>query len=157
MNVEFINPFLNSISNVLATMATLEIKPGSLTLKSDNIPHGDVTGIITMTSPQTKGTLAISFSSEVILEITKRMLDEEPNSIDGTVTDLVGEITNMVTGAAKALLADKGFDFDLATPIVITGKDTHIEHHDKGTVVLIPFQTQSGEIFVEVCFEKIKK
>ncbi len=154
MDVEFINPFLNSMSSVLTTMATLSINPGGASLKQDDLPPGDVTGIISMSSPQTRGTLAISFTKPVILEITKRMLGDELSEIDDTVIDLVGEITNMVTGSAKRMLGEKGYEFDMATPIVITGVDQKISHLAKGPVIIIPFETESGTFYVEVCFER---
>ncbi len=153
MNVEFINPFLNSIVNVLSTMAMMEVKPEKPTLKKGQEARGDVTGLIGMTSDKAKGSLAITFSESVILEISQRMLGEAPPSIDETVTDLVGEITNMVCGGAKRELADKGYDFDLAIPGMITGKNHTVTHKAKGPAVLIPFNTESGEFYLEVAFE----
>lgn len=156
MNVAFINPFLSAMANVLATMATLEAKPGKVSLKKDALPLGDVTGIISMTSPQTRGSLAISFSEPVILDVTERMLGERFESVDSDVINLVGEITNMVTGGAKRLLEEMGYDFDLATPVVITGKDQKITHvAERVDSVVVPFETDSGSFFVEVCFEDV--
>ncbi len=154
MNVEFINPFLHSITNVLTTMATLDIEHGSMSLKNENVPPGDVTGIIAMSSPQTQGTLAISFSTPIILDITQRMLNEEVSTIDETVTDLVGELTNMVVGSAKRLLDEKGYDFDMATPQVFAGKDQTIDHQANAAVIIVPFKAESGELYVEICFAK---
>lgn len=154
MNVEFINPFLNSMSNVLATMATLDIHPQNLGLKKDKVPPGDVTGIISMQSSRTKGTLAISFSERVILQIAQRMLGETFTSIDKDIADLVGEITNIVCGGAKQLLEQKGFNFDLARPTVIIGKAQEVCHTVKAPVIVIPFTTEAGEFYVEVCFTK---
>ena len=62
MNVDFINPFLSSLSNVLSTMGGVECKIGKPTLKNNKLSLGDVTGIIGMAEPQLKGSLAISFT-----------------------------------------------------------------------------------------------
>jgi chemotaxis protein CheX len=101
MNVEFVNPFLESLLNVLRTMAMMEATPGAPEVKKNDIANGDVTGLIGMAGDQAKGTLAITFTEPVIFEITRRMLGEEVTNIDETVTDMVGEITNMVTGGAR--------------------------------------------------------
>lgn len=154
MNVEFFNPFLNSMSNVLATMATLDIKPQKLAVKNDAIPKGDVTGIISMNSPNSKGVLSISFSENVILSIAHRMLGEPITELNKEVIDLVGEITNMVCGNAKRILETKGYDFDLASPEVITGKSQVTKYADGVPVVVIPFTTDVGEFHVEVCFSR---
>ena len=97
MNVEFINPFLNSMSNVLATMATLEVTARTVELKNDDLPPGDVTGIISMSSPETRGTLAISFSKPVILDIVKRMLGDELEEIECVSKFLVINVVTLIS------------------------------------------------------------
>lgn len=154
MKADFINPFLESMTNVLSTMAMLEVKAGKPLVKKDETARGDVTGLIGMTSPQAKGSLAITFTSQVLLEICKRMLGEQPDAVDETATDLAGEITNMVSGGAKRLLGEKGYDFDMAIPAVVSGKDHIVRHKTNGPKIMIPFETAHGAFFVEVCFDK---
>lgn len=155
MNVAFINPFLESLLNVLGTMAQVEAKVGRPMIKKDDVASGDVTGVIGMTSAKVRGSLAITFSEAAILDIGKRMLGEESNGIDATVTDLVGEITNMVTGGAKRILAEQGYDFDLAIPAVVAGANHRVIHKSRGPKVIVPFSIASGDFFVEICFEEI--
>jgi chemotaxis protein CheX len=154
MDEKFVNSFSESIVNVLSTMARLEVSPGPSSTKKDEIAHGDVTGLIGMTGDQAKGTFAISFTEKVILEITKRMLKEDVSGIDGTVTDMVGELTNMTSGGAKKLLSERGYRFDMAIPSVITGKNHVIRHKSKAPITIIPFNTEVGDFFIEVCFEE---
>ncbi len=153
MKAEFINPFLESIINVLETMANVKVTPGKPQRKEEDIAYGDVTGIIGMASSDVKGSLAITFSSAAIFDIAKRMLGEEVTAVNSTVTDLVGEITNMVTGGAKRMLSEQGYDFDMAIPAVVAGKNHHISHKSKGPKIMIPFSTSAGKFFVEICFE----
>jgi chemotaxis protein CheX len=154
MNVEFINPFLQSIMKVLSTMAMMEATPGKPAVKGTQVARGDVTGLIGMASEKAKGTLAISFTEPVILEITKRMLGDELTGIDDTVTDMVGEITNIVTGGAKKVLSEKGYKFDMAIPSVVSGKGHVISHKSKAPIVILPFSTEAGDFFIEICFEE---
>jgi chemotaxis protein CheX len=154
MKVEFINPFLESILNVLETMASVKATPGKPQRKEEDIANGDVTGIIGMASPQVKGSLSITFTSAAIFDIARRMLGEEVTEVNSTVTDLVGEITNMVTGGAKRLLSEQGYDFDMAIPAVVAGKNHRISHKSNGVKIMIPFSTLAGKFFVEICFEE---
>lgn len=101
MNVNFINPFLQSLLNVVSTMASMDLTPGKPQIKSDNLAKGDVSGLIGLVGPQTKGSLSITFEQKLVLQIMQNMLGENPGKINEEVTDLVGEITNMVTGGAK--------------------------------------------------------
>lgn len=154
MNVEFVNPFLEALLNVLRTMAGMDARPGRPDIKKTNISSGDVTGLIGMTSELARGTLAISFTETVILDITQRMLGEAVDRIDATVTDMVGEITNMVTGGAKKILSEKGYHFDMAIPSVVAGKEHVIRHKSTAPVITVPFRTERGDFFIEVCFDE---
>ncbi|WP_153915463.1 chemotaxis protein CheX [Shewanella sp. TC10] len=156
MNVEFINPFLSSLLNVTTTMAMIELTPGKPQLKNHDQAKGDISGLIGMIGPQTKGSLSITFDQALILEIMNKMLGEKPTKINQEISDLVGEITNMVTGGAKNLLSDKGYDFDMATPVVVAGKDHTIAHKAKGKKILMPFTHEHGNAYIEICFEDLQ-
>jgi len=156
MNVDFINPFLESISNVIATMASVKTVPGKVSLKLGDVAHGDVTGLIGMVGETTRGSLAISFSKEAIIDITSKMLGETFTEMNSDVLDCVGEITNMVTGGAKKILSEKGYDFEMATPVIVSGDNHKIIHKFRGTKIIIPFTTDHGGFFVEVCFEDVE-
>lgn len=76
-------------------MAQTELKPGKPSLKKDELARGDVSGLIGMVGPQTKGSLSITFDENLALTIMERMLGERPDTVNEEVTDMVGEITNM--------------------------------------------------------------
>lgn len=155
MNVEFINPFISSLLNVLSTMAQTDLSPGKPKIKKTEVAVGDVSGLIGMVGPQTKGSLSITFDGELAMTIMERMLGERPEKIDEEVTDMVGEITNMVAGGAKNLLGDKGYEFDMATPAVVSGKDHTITHKCEGPKLIMPFTSDFGAAHIEVCFDKL--
>ncbi len=156
MNVEFINPFLTSLMNVLETMAMTKLTPGKPAMKKGETAKGDVSGIIGMVGPQTKGSLSVTFDENLALSIMEKMLGERPEEMNEEVTDMVGEITNMVTGGAKNILGDKGYDFDMATPTVVSGKNHTINHKCEGATLVIPFTSDCGDAFIEVSFDVLK-
>ncbi|WP_420264055.1 chemotaxis protein CheX [Candidatus Magnetominusculus dajiuhuensis] len=151
MNLEFIDPFIKSTLNVLQIMAQTDATPGQPVVKSDHKANGDVTGIIGMIGEQAKVSLSITFTAPAILSITSNMLGETIEVLDETAFDAVGEITNMITGGSKKLLAEKGYKFDLSSPSVIAGKDHIIIHQLKAPIVIIPFSTDAGDFFLEIC------
>ncbi len=153
MRAEFVNPFLVSLLHVISTMAQLELKAGAPRKKNDELARGDVSGLIGMVGPQTRGSFSITFDKSLALEIMRRMLGEAPNGINEEVTDMVGEITNMVTGGAKRMLAEKGYDFDMATPVVVSGPSHTISHKADSTKLLMPFESEYGRATIEICFE----
>ena len=157
MNVDFINPFLQSLLNVISTMANMELTPGKPSLKKDSLAKGDVSGLIGMIGPQTKGSLSITFEQKLILEIMQNMLGENPGMINEDISDLVGEITNMVTGGAKNILGDKGYEFEMATPVVVVGNGHSISHKAHGKKIIMPFTSPHGSAYIEICFEPVNE
>lgn len=154
MRADFINPFLHAMVNVLRTMCDLQPQVGKPILKEDNIARGVVTGFIDLMGGQTSGSMAISFSEPVAIDLVERMLGERPTKINATVEDLIGEITNMVSGGAKKILSERGYNFYLSQPVTFEGEGHKILHSVYGPKILIPFHVESGDFVVEVCFRE---
>lgn len=154
MNAEFVNPFLSSFINVLKTMAQVDIKPGKPSLKKDAIARGDVSGLIGMVGPNAKGSFSISFDKALALNVFRLMVGDEIDEINDEITDMLGEITNMVAGGAKLQLGEKGFEFSMATPVVVSGPSHTIKHQVDGAKVLMPFTSEHGTAFIEICFNQ---
>ena len=133
-------------------MANLLPQTEEPSVKSGPFDSGDVTGIIELVSEQKSGSIAISFSKPVVREIAKRMLGLEEDVSDSELNDLVGEITNMMAGSAKAMLYDQGFEFDMAIPKVVEDSLNEISHKVQGPIIVLPFTTDSGKFYVELCF-----
>jgi chemotaxis protein CheX len=154
MNAEFINPFITALLNVMQTMAQIQLAPGKPKKKNDSQARGDITGLIGMVGDNIQGSMSISFEEGLVLEIMHKMLGERPESIDSDVQDMVGEITNMICGGAKNELDQKGYDFGMATPVVVSGKNHRIKHQVNGKKMVMPFSHESGTLYLEMCFNK---
>lgn len=78
MNVEFVNPFISGLLNVMETMAQTQLKPGKPKRKQSDVAQGDVSGLIGMVGPQVKGSMSITFDESLALTIMERMVGERP-------------------------------------------------------------------------------
>lgn len=152
MNVKYINPLLESTLTVLSTMAMVEAKAGRPSIKQGLNALGDITGMIDLSGPEGKGSLALSFSAAAILDITDKMLGEKITTINDTVIDVVGEITNIITGNAKRIYSEQGMDFNLTLPSTSLGNKLPLKHSVDGDIIVLPFTTDAGEFFLEICF-----
>lgn len=150
MDVKIINAFLDGTVSVLKTMAFIEPKAGAPYLKKDAKARGDISGIIGLAG-SVKGSLALSFEEPCILEIVSSMLGEQISEINAEISDAVGEITNMVSGAARKNMEDAGFTILSALPTVISGKGHSIAHVMGGPSIIIPFETAKGRFVVDIC------
>ena len=155
MDVKFINPFLDATIYVLKTMAFIEPIPGRPYLKKDNLARGDVSGIIGFTGAVT-GSMALSFSEGCILKIVSNMLGEDIQEVNGEIEDAVGEITNMVSGAARKNMESLGLHILAAIPTVVSGKGHSVSHVMSGPSIIIPFKTEKGPFVVDVCISEKK-
>jgi len=149
MDVKFINPFLEGTIEVLKTMAFVNPRPGKPYLKKNNLAKGDVTGIIGLTGA-IKGSLALSFSTGSILKIVSNMLGEEMTSLNSEIIDAVGEITNMVSGAARKRIEAMGFSIHASIPTVVSGKDHSVMHVLGEPSIVIPFEMEEGTFVVDI-------
>lgn len=152
MDIMIINALLDSLMKVFNTMAGIKAEPGVPVAKDDTVSRGDVTGIMLMENDKAHGSMAISFSQAAITKIAKNMLGDDLKKIDDTARDLTGEMTNMLVGGAKKILAEKGYDFNMSTPDVVDGKGHQVQHKFNGQTVILPFNAKSEQFFLEINF-----
>jgi len=150
--VEIAKPFVKATINVLSTMAMIVPKPGKPYIKKDDNAKGDVSAVIGFTGDR-NGSVSLSFSKKCAIALVKAMLGDDIQDLLQDVKDAVGEITNMVSGQARAGLSEMGMHFAGSTPSVIMGDGHTISHVTKEPVVIIPFTTEHGDFFVEFSFD----
>lgn len=147
MKAEHINPFLTALSNAFDTMLGCKVSRGAIHLKEDHAPMHEVSGIIGL-SGKTVGTVVLSLSEGVALKAASAMLMCEADAIDGDVIDAVGELANMVAGAAKAELEE--YELSVSLPNVITGTGHEVRFPSNVRPICVPFSTEWGELTLEV-------
>jgi chemotaxis protein CheX len=149
VRADYINPFLSSTSSVFSQMLGVTVTRLPPYLRDGHWPMYGVTGVIGLTG-KTTGTVAISVTKEMALAITGRLLGDAPTEINSCVVDAIGELANMIAGAAKAQLEQ--MELSLGLPTVITGKSTCISFPSNATPISIPFSSELGDFVVEVGF-----
>lgn len=152
LDTDFINPFLAATMQVLKVQTKTVAKPGRIFIKqaADKF-SGDISGVIGLVSESFNGSVVISFPQDTFLKIISRMLDENFTTLTKEIADGAGELTNMIFGQAKVVLNEKGYGIKTALPSVVSGKDHSVLTLTKGPVVVVPFETDAGPFFVEVC------
>ena len=130
----------------------MEATPGAPFVKKNSVAHGDVSAIVGVTGVK-RGTISVSFTRACAEALVCGMLGDDVQDMDEDMRDAVGEVTNMVSGQARAILAEKGLVLQGATPSVISGTDHTIKHMTTSPVMAIPFTTDAGPFTVEFCLE----
>ncbi|MCP4751525.1 MAG: chemotaxis protein CheX [Proteobacteria bacterium] len=157
MKVEYIQPFISATRKVLSTMAFMESNPKKPYLKTENefLVNGDISAVIEL-SGECNGSIGISFTKNCILQIAYQMLGEEFSEINNDISDMVGEIVNMISGDARRELVKLGFNFSAGIPSMISGENHELKHSVQERIIVIPFKTESGDFSIETCFDSKK-
>jgi chemotaxis protein CheX len=151
-NAEIARPFVKATLEILDTMAGISASAGNPYTKKGNVAAGDVSAIVGVTGDKT-GTIAVSFTRACAVALVKGMLGDDIHDVLQDTQDAVGEVTNMVSGQARAGLRTMGITLQGSTPTVIVGDGHVIRHISSSAVVAIPFTSKEGEFTVEFCFE----
>lgn len=154
MKVDFINPFINATRQLMTTMAGIkEFKKAELSAQHELISSFDVSAAIGLTG-SAQGTIVLSFSEAIAIEILARLIGEKVTKFDKSVCDAVGEMVNIIAGSASALLPQNSSSvIDRSIPSVILGRGHKIHHPPNIPCININFQTEIGAFAMQVSFK----
>lgn len=136
VNVELINPFVNACKTVFGTMCHLTVERKDIFVQRDYRMLGDISGIMGLSGGVT-GSVAVSLPQKLACRAVANMLGEEPHThLDTDVCDGVSELTNMISGHAKAALVRTPYHFTISIPSIVTGAG-HEVHHKAHTPAIV--------------------
>lgn len=161
--IDFSRPFVDACKNIFLTMASCTLTAKKPEIKKDTNSKGDVTAFIGLSGELDKGNkksaykamLVISFPYETYFKIASQMLSENYTSYHPDIHDLGGELVNMIMGNAKRDLKTLGYSSNMAIPSIIEGKNHSITYPAGTTIVVIPFDSEMGPIYMELCYSAV--
>lgn len=152
MDVRYINPFIDAVTNVFMTMLdmTPQRMPLKLSSKAEDEGTESLSAIIGI-SGKIHGVVALRLPPNTAIQCAARMLGSEFDSVNEEVIDTAAELANMVAGSAKAQ-----FDFDppldLGLPTVVQGSGYRLKYPSGSNWLQVPFKTPAGEFLMEVSY-----
>jgi chemotaxis protein CheX len=147
MNVELINPFVLSAHEVFRTVLNTDLRRGTLALKRSNTPMYEISGVVGL-SGKVQGMVVLSLSRETAIRGTEIMLGACPDDLNADVIDAVGELANMIAGAAKAQLEQ--YQLSISLPSIICGKNHAVAFPSQTQPLVIPFESDIGPVCIDV-------
>ncbi len=152
MDARSITHFIASTHQVFETMLSMPVTPGKPSACC-TVPsfQSDVSGVIGMTG-DVVGMVVLSFPLSTARGVLKAFTgtDIDPSSPD--FSDAVGELVNMISGAAKARF--EGLSVSISCPSVILGPGHRVQQVSDATCIVIPFECPAGKFVVEVAMRK---
>ena len=156
VDVSFVNPFVAATVSVFETMASTKVIRKDLFLKKDYKSFGDVSGIMGLVG-EANGSVVLSLPMRTACKVVARMLGEEvPTKVTENIKDGVGEIVNIISGQAKAALAQTKNHFTLSIPTVVAGAGHEIMHKKGAPCIVVVFDAEGDLFALQVCLASSK-
>lgn len=147
MDVRLINPFVASVKDVFKTMLSTDVLISKPILKAGNESNADVSAVIGL-SGDAVGSVVLSFPMLTATRTASKFSGVDMGQRHENFADALGELANMVAGAAKAKL--DGLSVSISLPNVIVGRE-HVVAVSRTTPRLsLPCDSSLGRFCVEV-------
>ena len=143
---KLIEPFVESVRSVLTTMAGTPTTVGKFHIKDGTSPGHDVSGIIGFSGGVT-GSVVIGLSADVAIKLVEAFAGVKLPLDSPDFADAVGELANMIAGAAKK---NMGLLANISIPTVVIGTNHQTAAPSGIPCVVIPCSTPHGNFAVEV-------
>jgi chemotaxis protein CheX len=151
MRVEFINPFVQAVTEVLESELGSAPERGSIGLQRSAYTSNEVTAVVAVAG-EVAGMVMFAMTEKTATGMVSKMLGQDFPEFDALAQSGIAEIGNVITGRAAVLLSEAGFPSDLAPPMLLIGKNTMISTLDVQRLV-IPMVTEFGSVEVQVALK----
>jgi len=143
---EFMNRHL---MDVFETMLSMKAVPAAYAA----MPHTEerVTGSVAFAGDHINGAVYLHLTTPFANQVAAAMLGLSPEDLgEAEVNDVVGEVTNMLTGGLKSWLCDSGAECAVSTPAIIRGSAFVIEPTPGVEREWLVFNCDRNRIAVEI-------
>jgi chemotaxis protein CheX len=152
MDVNYVNPFVESFNNVMPQLGFNNIQLGNLSAKDKEI-YGSGVIIILGIVGDIKGNVAYMLDTESAKQIASAMMmGMEVEEFDDLAQSALSELTNMLTANAATAFSNIGVRVEISTPTMLQGVDISVKMSG-GKVLCIPFIVDSIPIEINIAFE----
>ena len=155
---QYIQPFIEGSEEVFRDLCNTQITAGRpfFVSKDEFESIWDISGIIGL-SGEANGAVAISLKEDTAFKLTTILTGKEYKAVDSEVTDVLGEIVNIITGNVKNVF-EKKHRIKISMPSIIKGKAHSIVWpSERARIICIPFNIFGDQEFcLSVAVEQAK-
>jgi CheY-specific phosphatase CheX len=140
---------IQHLGNVFQTMLARDSSP----VAGEGMPFDTerVTGCVGLGGENVSGVLYLHLSAEFAHKAAVAMLGLDPGDAieESEVNDVVGELTNMLTGGLKSTFCDAGIPCMVSTPTIIRGTAFNVESAEEVERIWQMFESGGERVVVE--------
>jgi chemotaxis protein CheX len=119
MRMDLIQPFIGSLDTVLADMMRSPAKIAELSMEEEGYRRRGVAAIVQFKG-QIEGRIILDMEPRAAAQVAGYLMGGDIDPAEPIVPETVCELANMVIGNAVTQLNDRGFEFKVLPPSVLT-------------------------------------
>lgn len=140
----------SSVSLLFKNVFDCKPTPGIVAYGNGLETKADLSGIAGLIQSDMHGVLKVGFSEGLIFRLLEHIYQRKFSTIDHSVLDGVGELSNNIYGQFKKEMYDMGYSFRMTIPTVIYGKDHSVYPFLDGPGMLMPLRTDFGDMSISL-------
>ncbi len=148
MNMELIQPFINSLDAVISETMHCTPRVADVTMEEGNYERTGVAALVTL-SGDIQGRIILDMDAYAAGQAAAGLSNIAGTPSEETTREIVCELTNMVIGNSVTQLNDRGYKFKVHPPEIY-----QIEVGPKSTLdretVLLRFELPKGAVYLNI-------
>src|SRR5579863_1623628 len=148
MNMELIQPFINSLDAVISETMGCSARIADVTMEQGSYQRSGVAALVIL-SGDIEGRIILDMDAGAAGQAASDLSDIAGAPTDETIREIVCELTNMVIGNSVTQLNDRGFKFRVHPPELYL-----LDVGPRGTLdsetVLLRFELPKGAVYLNI-------
>jgi chemotaxis protein CheX len=148
LRVQIVDRYVAAATTVIASETGAPVVRGGLRLEQDPYTSDEVTAMIGI-SGALAGSVYLSMTEATALALVSAMLGQVVVEFDALAHSGIGELSNVIVGAAGVGLAELGMTTTITPPLLLVGAGARLSSVTIQRLV-VPLQTACGSVLVHV-------
>jgi chemotaxis protein CheX len=151
MKMDLIQPFIGSLDTVLAELMQSPTTIVDLTMEVDGYKRKGLAAEVVFRG-QIEGRIVLDMDPKAAAKVASFLTGGEIDPNEQIVPETVCELANMVIGNAVTQLNDRGFQFKVYPPAVLTAEQCEKAGQDSEATILC-FETPGGNVYLNIAMK----
>ncbi len=148
MNMDLIQPFINSLDAVISETMRCTARIADVTMEVGSYQRTGIAALVLL-SGDIEGRIILDMDSEAANQAAADLSEITGAPTDETVREIVCELTNMVIGNSVTQLNDRGFKFRVHPPEIFL-IDVGARGALDSETVLLRFELPKGAVYLNI-------
>jgi chemotaxis protein CheX len=155
MRMDLIQPFIGSLDAVLAEMMHEPARIADLAMEEEGYRRKGAAASVEFKG-QIEGRIILDMDPAAAAYVASFLAGGEVDPSEPIVSEAVCELANMVIGNAVTQLNDRGFQFKVMPPSVLTEEQSAAAGHDSEATIL-RFETPQGNVQLNIAMHYLAR